>query len=155
MCLEAPHIFPVLFSFTSPAKFCYRAIAIFGKFVTGLPLATSSPVATPATDLSSPFGVSAPDQSVSSSDRRDPSSVKPGSEKSLKRSVSGTLQRATSILRREGQLNRNHTMHVVPDFKRKSKSVTPHEAEVLTAGHPGVYRDLEVGLSLLFAKSRQ
>lgn len=33
---EAPHILPVLFAFTNPAKFCYRAIASFSKFVTDM-----------------------------------------------------------------------------------------------------------------------
>ncbi|PPQ79997.1 hypothetical protein CVT26_004401 [Gymnopilus dilepis] len=31
---EAPHILPILFSFTEPAKFCFRAIASFCKLVT-------------------------------------------------------------------------------------------------------------------------
>ncbi|KAF5321266.1 hypothetical protein D9619_001666 [Psilocybe cf. subviscida] len=33
---DAPHILPVLFSFTTPAKFCFRAIASFCKFVTDI-----------------------------------------------------------------------------------------------------------------------
>ncbi|KAF8963661.1 hypothetical protein BDZ97DRAFT_1939461 [Flammula alnicola] len=31
---DSPHILPVLFSFTTPAKFCFRAMASFCKFVT-------------------------------------------------------------------------------------------------------------------------
>ncbi|KAF8911524.1 hypothetical protein CPB84DRAFT_926690 [Gymnopilus junonius] len=31
---DAPHILPILFSFTTPAKFCFRAIASFCKLVT-------------------------------------------------------------------------------------------------------------------------
>ncbi|KAF8161335.1 hypothetical protein B0H34DRAFT_796140 [Crassisporium funariophilum] len=31
---DSPHILPVLFSFTTPAKFCFRAMATFSKFVT-------------------------------------------------------------------------------------------------------------------------
>ena len=38
---EAPHILPVLFSFTTPAKFCFRAIASFSKFVTEMAPPTS------------------------------------------------------------------------------------------------------------------
>ena len=32
-----PHVLPVLFSFTTPAKFCFRGIASFCKFVTNMP----------------------------------------------------------------------------------------------------------------------
>lgn len=34
---DTPHVFPVLFSFSTPAKFCFRAIAAFCKFATGMP----------------------------------------------------------------------------------------------------------------------
>ncbi|KAI0079263.1 alpha/beta-hydrolase [Panus rudis PR-1116 ss-1] len=33
---DAAHVLPVLFSFTTPAKYCYRAIATFIKHVTGM-----------------------------------------------------------------------------------------------------------------------
>ncbi|KAH9485586.1 AB hydrolase superfamily protein C4A8.06c [Psilocybe cubensis] len=39
---DSPHILPVLFSFTTPAKFCFRGIASFSKFVTGLATVPSS-----------------------------------------------------------------------------------------------------------------
>ncbi|KAF5354758.1 hypothetical protein D9756_005500 [Leucocoprinus leucothites] len=35
------HVLPVLFLFSTPAKFCYRAMANFTKFVTGMPLGPS------------------------------------------------------------------------------------------------------------------
>ncbi|KAJ3572100.1 hypothetical protein NP233_g3309 [Leucocoprinus birnbaumii] len=35
------HVLPVLFLFSTPAKFCYRAMASFTKFVTGMPLGPS------------------------------------------------------------------------------------------------------------------
>lgn len=34
--LDTAHVVPVLFSFTTPGKFCYRAIASFTKHVTGM-----------------------------------------------------------------------------------------------------------------------
>lgn len=42
---DAPHVLPVLFGFTTPAKFCYRAMASFVKHVTGMttPIQPSSP----------------------------------------------------------------------------------------------------------------
>ncbi|KAL1746689.1 Alpha/Beta hydrolase protein [Schizophyllum fasciatum] len=36
---DTAHILPILFPFTTPAKFCFRAIATFCKYVTGMPLA--------------------------------------------------------------------------------------------------------------------
>jgi len=107
---------------------------------------------TSAPDFSSSFGASAPDKRVSSNDRRDFPFVQLGREESLKRSVPGPFRRAASILRREGELHPVHTMEAAPT--RQNKSVTPQKAEVLTAGHPGVYGDLEVGLLLLFVKPR-
>jgi hypothetical protein len=44
---ETAHVLPVLFSFCTPAKFCFRAMAAFVKYATGMPLNT-----TPATQLS-------------------------------------------------------------------------------------------------------
>ncbi|KAG2132290.1 uncharacterized protein EDB93DRAFT_1094005 [Suillus bovinus] len=49
---DAAHILPVLFSFTTPGKFCYRAIASFTKHVTGmnaLSRSSSSPMVSPTT----------------------------------------------------------------------------------------------------------
>lgn len=41
--LDTAHVLPVLFAFTTPAKFCYRAIASFTKHVTGMsPMSRSS-----------------------------------------------------------------------------------------------------------------
>ncbi|KAF9560975.1 alpha/beta-hydrolase [Agrocybe pediades] len=51
---ESPHILPILFSFTTPAKFCFRAIATFCKLVTGI---------TPVPSSQSNFVVHTPPQS--------------------------------------------------------------------------------------------
>jgi hypothetical protein len=52
---DAAHDLPVLFPFTTPAKYCYRAIATFCKHVTGMPIdATLSPVASPQATLTGP-----------------------------------------------------------------------------------------------------
>ncbi|KAI0790560.1 hypothetical protein C8Q75DRAFT_806462 [Abortiporus biennis] len=40
---DTAHVLPVLFSFTTPAKYCYRAIATFVKYVTGMPLPSPIP----------------------------------------------------------------------------------------------------------------
>lgn len=49
---DTAHVLPVLFSFTTPGKFCYRAIASFTKHVTGmsaLSRSSSSPMVSPTT----------------------------------------------------------------------------------------------------------
>ncbi|KAG2104030.1 uncharacterized protein F5147DRAFT_270934 [Suillus discolor] len=49
---DTAHVLPVLFSFTTPGKFCYRAIASFTKHVTGmngLSISSSSPMVSPTT----------------------------------------------------------------------------------------------------------
>lgn len=56
---EAPHILPILFSFTTPAKFCFRAIASFCKLVTGMtpipvPSTQEPPASTPPKSSKSP-----------------------------------------------------------------------------------------------------
>ncbi|EAU91257.2 lipase/esterase [Coprinopsis cinerea okayama7 len=35
---DTAHVLPILFAFTTPAKFCFRAMANFAKLVTGMPL---------------------------------------------------------------------------------------------------------------------
>jgi len=48
----APHVLPVLFLFTTPAKFCFRAIANFNRFVTdmkAMPSRSSSTLQMPPT----------------------------------------------------------------------------------------------------------
>ncbi|KAL1678968.1 hypothetical protein EV122DRAFT_210830 [Schizophyllum commune] len=41
---DTAHILPILFPFTTPAKFCFRAIATFCKYVTGMPLASAGQI---------------------------------------------------------------------------------------------------------------
>ncbi|KAF7296117.1 Abhydrolase-3 domain-containing protein [Mycena kentingensis (nom. inval.)] len=54
---DTAHVLPVLFSFTNPGKFCFRAIASFCREVTGMPhrntTGSSTPVV-PAFDLNPP-----------------------------------------------------------------------------------------------------
>ncbi|KAH7928695.1 alpha/beta-hydrolase [Leucogyrophana mollusca] len=58
---DTAHVLPVLFAFTTPGKFCYRAIATFTKHVTGMTppskstsLSLSTSANTSRTELSSP-----------------------------------------------------------------------------------------------------
>jgi hypothetical protein len=42
---DSAHVLPILFSFTTPAKFCYRAVAAFCRHVTKMPARTFDPPA--------------------------------------------------------------------------------------------------------------
>ncbi|KAG1746357.1 hypothetical protein EDB19DRAFT_1631628 [Suillus lakei] len=53
---DTAHVLPVLFSFTTPGKYCYRAIASFTKHVTGMSALSrfsSGPIVSPSSALSS------------------------------------------------------------------------------------------------------
>lgn len=52
--LDAAHVLPILFSFTTPAKYCFRAMATFTRFVTGM-LPKSESVGTIPMTLSPPM----------------------------------------------------------------------------------------------------
>ncbi|KAF5380574.1 hypothetical protein D9615_004658 [Tricholomella constricta] len=113
---DAAHVLPVLFSFTTPAKFCFRAIATFCKHVTGIAPTTKSPPSSPSSPRSSSFSSLVSRSSfgtrnsktktrkesidmVSSGDAvesRTPESLK---RQSMRRSLSASIYRATSGMR--------------------------------------------------------
>ena len=73
--LDAAHVLPILFSFTTPAKYCFRAVASFIRQVTGLPpVVPSDSVANIPINLSPPGtpGLNPPadDRLLSTSDVR-------------------------------------------------------------------------------------
>ncbi|KAG1878876.1 hypothetical protein F4604DRAFT_1580013 [Suillus subluteus] len=102
---DTAHILPVLFSFTTPGKFCYRAIASFTKHVTGMSAmsrSSSSPMVSPTTSalasrtavgfsllsraLSTPEflnRIQGKPDSLSSSNAPDSAALSPRSSKSL------------------------------------------------------------------------
>ncbi|KAG5647060.1 hypothetical protein DXG03_001430 [Asterophora parasitica] len=114
---DAAHVLPVLFSFTTPAKFCFRAIATFCKHVTGIAPTPQSPLGSPPSSpiresshplrSQSSFGTrnfmsKSRKESIESGDALG-SQVPPPStftdssmRKSLRRSLSASLCRATS-----------------------------------------------------------
>ena len=122
--IDAAHVLPVLFSFTTPGKFCYRAIASFCKHVTGMsniPVPISPSLST--TNLERPemrplrtiSGILSKENksgrasTLSNSPLGHPQTKRSVStpmfnqEASLKRSVSVTFSRAASSLLRNGR----------------------------------------------------
>lgn len=118
--LDAAHILPVLFSFTTPAKYCFRAMAVFANFVTGkniLPTSVSNLSVVNSPQMSSFPGADV--QKVQTIDTMSPSSQPTASEaisgsqdpadtttvptlrrQSLRRALSSRLTRASSALRK-------------------------------------------------------
>ncbi|KAG6813290.1 hypothetical protein H0H92_012445 [Tricholoma furcatifolium] len=161
---DAAHVLPVLFPFTTPAKYCFRAIATFCKHVTGL-----SPMSNPRASFSCPdLAEQSPWSQHSKIKRKDldiegtstPGTINRESpRKSLKRSLSSSLSRAMRsrpLFPRAFSLDPSFTSDVVASDPKASDptddvllspassgSATPLEAErpsLLTAGDPYVYR---------------
>jgi hypothetical protein len=65
---DCAHVLPVLFAFTTPAKFCFRAIAGFCRHITGMNKVPHTPVspATPTTILGGEM-TATPDEDVTAS----------------------------------------------------------------------------------------
>jgi hypothetical protein len=161
------HVFPVLFSFSTPAKFCYRAMASFVKLVTGMPL--TSPISPsdssvvkltrvnslPTTMLrsESPETLVNGLQPPLSSDRQASSSA-PVSIKEPASSVVPTHYSTSSIGRRQS-LRRSMSTKVTQVFRRKTQKpenlleaiaaeeTSPQER---FAGEIATYDNIEVGL---------
>lgn len=188
---DAAHVLPVLFSFTTPAKFCFRAIATFCKHVTGLAPTPSSPIASSFPSLSprqsfrgrssKPKLNKAKSARVTKSeillttveDQQGPISSysEPSERKSLRRSLSTSIYRATSVIRprppsharsepggevpapdsRPPLPNREDstTSSDVGGPRFRSESPTIRKSEDLTAGNTSVYGELSVGTAFL------
>ncbi|PSR74943.1 hypothetical protein PHLCEN_2v9432 [Hermanssonia centrifuga] len=122
---DAAHILPILFSFTTPAKYCFRAIATFIRFVTGtLPASVSDPVeitSLPITQSppSTPGGFSGTSVSQGSNERLPrPSSLPRTQSSPASREASPRPRRASLFIR----ANKNK----VPDEENGPAAPTAH-----------------------------
>lgn len=121
---DSAHVLPILFSFTTPAKFCYRSVASFCRHVTGMmPRSFDPPPSAPpqTSSFASQFLVapgllnrrtsyrstsSAPGNTLAvpvQTNNEGPSSTTNGGDQSrvgIKRTMSATVTRATSSLLR-------------------------------------------------------
>ncbi|KAJ2918541.1 hypothetical protein MD484_g1828, partial [Candolleomyces efflorescens] len=141
---DSPHVLPILFSFTTPAKFCFRAMAAFCKFVTKVPVSpplTSHPsfVATPAENSrKGSTEIESPVQSTGVS-RHSSLNPAPDSRKSsLGRRISARFSR-TGILRHTNSLSavpvRTGTQNL--DLAREERpSLRPGTSHSLREGLP-------------------
>ncbi|KAF9012561.1 hypothetical protein BDQ17DRAFT_1297729 [Cyathus striatus] len=129
---DTAHILPVLFSFTTPAKYCFRSIATFCKFVTDMNLTPRSNPQSPlfANELSrvtSPEIINSDSQSSSLADEStvsshnkssdlsgekahldsEPELRKKRSKKSLRRTLTSKLTHAGSAIKRATSVGRS------------------------------------------------
>ena len=165
---DAAHTLPTLFAFTTPAKYCYRAIATFCKFATGMlpppsqmlspldaPLTSSPQNSPPASPLSQTFDASPSSSglavSISSSStipRRDrpgtsdgtPSTLRRGSSKTRhgRRTVSAFFHRRPSRVFSEQEKDSTQSSDVAGPRFGRDTSGKA-ESSVRHAGEPPVY----------------
>ncbi|KAF5326623.1 hypothetical protein D9611_000275 [Ephemerocybe angulata] len=115
---DAPHVLPILFSFTTPAKFCFRAMATFCKFVTNMP--PSPPMASPT-----PFTSTTPEPILhdamftetppSGPTRQSSLSPDQGGMGNLTRRFSSSMSRASTFIR-------HRSLSAVPTVNRSPES---------------------------------
>ena len=100
---DVPHVLPILFAFTTPAKFCFRSMANFAKFVTNIP---SQPLSTILNGpiVASPAGSNDNIKKASGSTgvHRSMSLAPPSDGRpSLSRRLSQRMSRASSLVLRK------------------------------------------------------
>jgi len=167
------HVLPVLFLFSTPAKFCFRAMANFIRLVTGMPLwpsisASESSILKMGRQASSPEikRTVSPDQiqgiKISSSEREQLASANtltPGNttqtepsisrKKLLRRTLSANLSRVGSVFRRgpilENQINPSDSSSRNALRRKPVRFTTSHRRY---AGESSVYEDVTVGSNL-------
>jgi hypothetical protein len=130
--IDVAHVLPILFPFTTPGKYCYRAMASFIGHVTNPPQVPLSPTriltpsgATPATDhgfSASPISLTPPGEIQSPQVLSRPS---------LRRSLTSGISRAASNIKRRSSL-------LAPPTVRKTAGlgvVTPNDSSPSTSGY--------------------
>ncbi|KAJ3807769.1 hypothetical protein F5876DRAFT_47433 [Lentinula aff. lateritia] len=129
---DTAHVLPVLFSFTTPAKYCFRAMAIFCKYVTGMPLFPTNSDDAPNTPQkraseSSPTGLlSSLSSSITSalvgSGAETGAASPPLSPRSIKSfTISGSeiVSKSVSSIRRKSRKSTGSD-YPIPDLKRSA-----------------------------------
>lgn len=169
------HVLPVLFSFSTPAKFCFRAIASFIKLVAGMPL--TSPVSTSdSSDIKLTRVNSLPTIPRTTSPEGSPGSLHPPTmsdryASSLSAPVSGSGSALTppsgvSSVRRKQSIRRTMSIKITQVnrmFRRKTgnpeiivqdNKLTSVATGVLSpperfAGETTIYESIKVSLTIL------
>ncbi|KAJ3900655.1 alpha/beta-hydrolase [Lentinula edodes] len=141
--VDTAHVLPVLFSFTTPAKYCFRAMAIFCKYVTGMPLFPNNSDDAPntpqkRTSESSPTGLlSSLSSSITSalvgSGAETGGASPPLSPRSIKSftiSGSGIVAKSALSIRRKSRKSTGSD-YPIPDLKRSASEYQDTSFSVL------------------------
>lgn len=130
--LDVAHVLPILFPFTTPGKYCYRAMASFVGHVTNQPQV----LLLPTRILTPPQANSTTDHGISTSPEPltphgDLQSPRASSRPSIRRSLTSGISRAASSVKRRSSL-------LSPLPVRKSSGlavVTPNDTSPSTSGY--------------------
>jgi hypothetical protein len=131
--IDVAHVLPILFPFTTPGKYCYRAMASFIGHVTNPPQVPLSPTriltpsgATPITE----YGFSASPMSLTPPGEIQSPQV--SSRPNLRRSLTSGISRAACNIKRRSSLLLPH-----PPVRKTSGLgvVTPKDSSPGTSGH--------------------
>ncbi|KAJ8520189.1 hypothetical protein ONZ45_g2950 [Pleurotus djamor] len=149
---DTAHVLPVLFSFTTPGKFCFRSMAAFCKHVTGMnhsppdsplpspsgtffiPRATSLRTRSHKRSMTSGSIRSGPDGSPKPAVVENDDDKHPHKNGSLRRSLSAGVTRISSVVRR-------HSRHRASSFGQADRSLvleTHHEASTSSSPPPEI-----------------
>lgn len=121
--LGACHVLPVLFLFSTPAKYCFRAMARFTRFVTGMPLTPTT-----ASSLSMPIF----DRATSSPEIKRVGSPEPLDDLDSPPANERQISSATASV--EAQYSESSTPNDAPSIPRKKSLTRALSARVVKAG---------------------
>jgi hypothetical protein len=145
--LDAAHVVPLAFMGTTPAKFCYRAIATFIKHVTNMPTASKLQrheefQVQPSSDIASQEAVSSPSGLSPQSESR-PAAPLRAEERSSSR-VKYSLRAITSARRGRSYFSKVSNGHSNPGLANEGDV----EGSDVLAGDPKVYHNRWVSVNL-------
>ncbi|KAK7036461.1 hypothetical protein VNI00_011658 [Paramarasmius palmivorus] len=144
---DTAHVLPVLFSFTTPGKFCYRAIASFCKYVTGM---LNPPPTSPTTDSFATSTSTSPPTSPIRSKMSKSSLMPPESSSRLSRKLS-ISSKATS---RKSSVESELQPPPVPSTKVSSPPTSPSKPKSQSSLHRSVSESVKKSLSRTQKRSK-
>jgi len=129
LLLDVAHVLPILFPFTTPGKYCYRAMASFVGHVTNPPQVPLLPTRILSPSNSTDHGIRAsPEPLTPHGEIQSPLA---SSRPNLRRSLTSGISRAASNIKRRSSL-----LSPLPVRKTRGLTVvTPNNASPSTSGY--------------------
>ena len=130
--LDVAHVLPILFPFTTPGKYCYRAMASFVGHVTNPPQMQLHPtriLTPPRANSTTDHGISVSPEPLTP--HGEIQSPRASSRPNLRRSITSGISRAASNIKRRSSL-----LSPLPARKTSGLAVvTPNETSPSTSGY--------------------